>query len=274
MLKYIYDTEAEVPAESKGHYRQNGDQKWELDVQGAVPDSFRQKNIDLTRTADQVKGQLKPLIEVGLLDANLVPHADSIANFTRLKGIEQQLTEQKLVKSDKVDEAVATRTKAMQDEFDRKEKALNDTLKSRDSELARLTIDNRIIAEVTKHGAEAWAVEDLVRRGREKFAYEDGHVVPYIEKDGKREKDYGSKKGGLLTIEEWAETLPEKAPGYFKKSTGSKSGDGEGEGGGGGGQRNPYLKGPNGEPPNLTEQGKLEKSNPALATRFKAEAGK
>jgi hypothetical protein len=274
MLKFIYDTEADIPAHAKGEYKQNGEGKWELDVQGAVSASFRDKNIELQRWQDTVKGQVKPLIEAGLLDEQLVPKAESITEYKGLKEIKGKLDESKLIKNDKVDELITQRTQAMKDEHAREKQALEAAVKQRDEELAVLKIDNRIIAEVTRHGAEPWAVEDLVRRGRERFVLEEGKVVAYKTVDGKREKDYTSKKGGLLTIEEWAEELPTAAPGYFKKSEGAG-----GQGSGGDqkghallkGRGNPWLK--NTPHHNLTLQGEIEKKDPALAKRLKAEAG-
>lgn len=268
-LEYEYSAETEIPDAAKPFYKEvdvgGGKKAWRLNAKGIVAksthDEFRQTNTDLMKERDDLLDEVKPFREAGV----------DVEKYKKLIKIEKQLDEKQLVKLEKFDEAVEERTTTMRTEFETKVRDRDDTIARQNGELALVKIDQEVVKFLTKHNVESWAIEDLVRRAREKFKLEDGKVVAYKD-DGKggKEKDYGSTKGGMVTIEEWADDLPTSSPGYFKKSQGSgappdKGGDTSVLGG----KPNPWK-----DPVNLTLQGIVTKKDPALAKRLRAEAGK
>lgn len=270
-MKFYYETEAEIPAEQKDKYYLK-DGLWILkDVEGAVPQkihqTFRDNNSTLIRENDQMKGELKAYKEANV----------DIAEYQRLTGLRNQLENRELIKLSELDNKVNERTATMQQTHQQELKKREDKITEQANELARVKIEEQVIKQVTQYGVEPWALEDVVRAARDKFKYEEGQVVAY-KSDGRGgiEKDYGSKKGGMLTIEEWAEGLPAAKPGYFKPNKGMDHEQQRGGGGGSasaaallGGKPNPFTKGKE----DLTLQGQIKKKDPALAKRLMDEAG-
>ena len=71
-----------------------------------------------------------------------------------------------------------------------------------------------------------------------------------------------------LTLDEWAEGLVTEAPHLFESSAGGGA-VGHNSGGVGSVRKNPFKRGPEW---NMTEQMKLQKTDPKLAVRLKAAA--
>ena len=96
-----------------------------------------------------------------------------------------------------------------------------------------------------------------------------GGVPTAFEADGQTVR-VGKDGTSPMNLEEWIETQVSEAPHLFESNAGSGAA-GNGSGGVGGGNRsvrNPFRK----ESWNLTEQMKLQKTDPQLAARLKAAA--
>jgi len=141
----------------------------------------------------------------------------------------------------------------------------------RDALNARLTaiqIDQAVVTEATKRGLRASAIPDITSRARNTFRLVNG-VPQAFEADGQTAR---MGKDGMtpLSLAEWIDLQVSDAPHLFESNAGGGAA-GNGSGGAGGGNRsarNPFRK----ESWNLTEQMKLQKSDPALAARLKAAA--
>lgn len=120
---------------------------------------------------------------------------------------------------------------------------------------------------ITKADGIPQLLEPLIR-AQVRFDEKEGVIV--VDGDGNPRLKDGS--GKALGIEELIAELKanELYSGAFKASGASGGGaGGSARGGGGAGAQNPWKR----ESLNLTRQGEIAKSNPALAARLKAEAG-
>jgi len=143
----------------------------------------------------------------------------------------------------------------------------------RDALNARLTaiqIDQGVTAAASKRGLRPTAIPDITARARSVFRLEKG-VPTAFEADGQTVR---VGKDGLtpLNLEEWVDLQVADAPHLFESNAGGgAAGDASGGGAGaraGRSARNPFRK----ETWNLTEQMKLQKSDPQLAARLRAAA--
>ena len=149
------------------------------------------------------------------------------------------------------------------------EKQLAATSAERDALNARLSaiqIDQAVLTEATKRGLRPSAIPDITARAKTTFRLKDG-VPQAFEADGQTAR---MGKDGLtpLTVAEWIDAQVSDAPHLFESNAG---GGAAGDGSGGAGNRsgkNPFRK----ETWNITEQMKLQKSDPRLAARLKAAA--
>jgi hypothetical protein len=120
------------------------------------------------------------------------------------------------------------------------------------------------VAEATKRGLRPTAIPDITARARMTFKLVDGVPQAF---DGEKLRT-GKDGVSPLTLAEWVDALGSDAPHLFEANAG---GGAAGSGSGGAGNRsvkNPFRP----ESWNLTEQMRLEKSDPQLAARLKAAA--
>jgi len=142
--------------------------------------------------------------------------------------------------------------------------AERDALKTR---LTAIQIDQGVLTVATQRGLRASALPDITARARGVFRLVEG-VPTAFEPDGQTVR---AGKDGVtpMTLAEWVDTQVSEAPHLFEASAG-----GGAPGGGSGGVANKTL----GKNPfaraswNLTEQMRLEKTDPNLAARLRAAA--
>ena len=158
--------------------------------------------------------------------------------------------------------------KSKLDEFRSTNVALMKERDALNSRLVTIQIDQGVVATATKRGLRATAIPDITSRARSVFRLVNG-VPTAFESDGQTVR-VGKDGTSAMNLEEWIETQVSEAPHLFEGNAGSGAA-GNGSGGVGGGNRsgrNPFRK----ETWNLTEQMKLQKTDPALAARLKAAA--
>jgi hypothetical protein len=134
--------------------------------------------------------------------------------------------------------------------------------------LAVIQIDQGVGAVATKRGLRPTALPDITARARSVFRLANG-VPTAFEADGQTVR-VGKDGVAPMNLEEWIETQVSEAPHLFESNAGGGAA-GNGPGGVGGGNRsvrNPFRK----ESWNLTEQMRMQKTDPTLAARLKAAA--
>jgi len=132
--------------------------------------------------------------------------------------------------------------------------------------LTVIQIDQGVIASATKRGLRATAIPDITARARSVFRLVNG-VPTAFEGDGQTVR-LGKDGVAPMTLDEWVDAQVSEAPHLFESNAGSGA---AGNGSGGVGNRsvkNPFRK----ESWNLTEQMKLQRTDPQLAQRLKAAA--
>ena len=244
-LKYKFKDVKEIPAGDERHYIERGGE-WVLDVESdgskAKLEEFRANNIALTNQLKRFEG-IDP---------------DAVRQLAEEK---HKLEEAAQIKAGEVDKVLAARLKAELDKVHAPVVAERDALHGR---LTAIQIDQAVVNEATKRGLRATAITDITARARMTFKLVDGVPQAF---DG--EKSRTGKDGvSPMTLAEWVDALVSDAPHLFEANAG---GGAAGSGGGVTGNRsgkNPFAQ----ATWNLTEQMKLQKSDPALAARLRAAA--
>jgi hypothetical protein len=151
----------------------------------------------------------------------------------------REIEEKKLVDEGKVDELVANRTKALQDDFAAKEKRYQEEIAARDGKigmlggsLKKLTLDGAIRQVGEKAGVKPEAIADVVARFTS-IGVKDGirwdhreidgqlTTIAFRANNGKDEVVYGKDPSKPMGFDEGIELLREEAPHLFAPSSGS-----------------------------------------------------
>jgi hypothetical protein len=246
-LKTKFKTREEIPAELQPHYIEQAGE-WVLDHDGkAKLDEFRQNNITLTNQLKRFDG----------IDPDAV---------RQLADDKQRLEDEQRLKDGKFQEVLDARLKTARADWD---KTHGVVVAERDALTGRLTaiqIDQAVVSEATKRGLRPTALTDITARARMTFKLVNG-VPQAFEADGQTAR-MGKDGASPMTLAEWVDALVSDAPHLFEANAGSGA---AGSGSGGAGNRsvkNPFRK----ESFNLTEQMKIQKTDPQLAARLKAAA--
>jgi hypothetical protein len=249
-LKSKYSDLKQIPAEDVRLYVERGGE-WVLDAEPdgskSKLDEFRQNNITLTNQLKKFEG----------IDPDAVH---------QLADDKRKLEEAQQLKAGEVDKVVEARLKTARAEWD---KTHGVVVAERDALTGRLTaiqIDQAVVSEATKRGLRPTALTDITSRARTNFKLVNG-VPQAFEADGQTAR-MGKDGVSPMTLAEWVDALVSDAPHLFEANAGSGA---VGSGSGGAGNRsvkNPFRK----ESFNLTEQMKIQKSDPQLAARLKAAA--
>ncbi len=252
-LKYKYSSKDQVPAEHAALYVER-DGAFFLDAEGvtdkAKADELRTNNIELRR---QVEESLRTATE---------ERQKIQAEKDRLELIAQGH------KPEEIDKIVTERLKGLKADWDKQFAAVTGERDSLTTRLTTIQIDQGIITAATKRGLRPTAIPDITARARMVFKLVNG-VPQAFEADGKTIR-YGRDGITPMTLEEWVDAQVAEAPHLFESNAGGGAA-GNPAGGGTGSQRsvkNPFRK----DTWNLTEQMKLQKSDPGLAARLKAAA--
>ena len=245
-LKFKFKTKDEIPAELQFLYVER-DGAWTLDAEGVVEKSkheeFRTNNIALTNQLKRFEG-IDPDAVRQLAEEN-----KSLRTATLSEDAKREMDAQLKTAKTAFEKQLAAVT------------GERDTLNGR---LTAIQIDQAVVTESTKRGLWATALPDITSRARSAFKLVNG-VPQAFEADGQTAR---MGKDGPMTLAEWVDALVSDAPHLFEANAG---GGAAGSGSGGAGNRsvkNPFRK----ETWNLTEQMKLQKSDPQLAARLKASA--
>ena len=247
-LKYKYANKQEIPAELQSFYVER-DGVWFLDADGVVEksklDDFRQTNITLTNQLKKFEG----------VDPDAV---------RQLAADKQRLEDEQHIKDGKFQEVLDARLKGARADWDKQHGVVVSERNTLHGRLSAIQIDQAVVTEATKRGLRPTAIPDITSRARMTFKLVDGVPQAF---DGEKVRT-GKDGVSPMTLAEWVDGLVGDAPHLFEANAGSGA---AGSGGGAASNRsvkNPFRK----ELFNLTEQMKIQKSDPALAARLKAAA--
>ena len=255
-LKYKYAKREEIPAEQAALYVER-EGVFVLDAEGvtdkAKADEFRVNNVALKKQLEELNARFE----------GIDPEA-----VKQLSAEKSRLEEEQRLKEGKFQEVLEARLKNAKGEWDKQFAAVTterDTLTSR---LTAIQIDQGVITVATKRGLRPTAIPDITARARIVFKLVNGQPRAF-EADGTTVR-YGKDGVSPMTLEEWVDAQTSDAPHLFESNAGGGAA-GNPAGGGTGVNRsvkNPWRK----DTLNITEQMKLQKSDPALAARLKAAA--
>jgi hypothetical protein len=258
-LKFKYKAKEEIPAEVQSLYVER-DGSWVLDVDGAADrtklDEFRASNVALMKERDDLRKRFEGI------------DPDEVRKLADEK---RKLEEAQQLKGGEVDRVVETRVKAARGELEKQVSTLASERDALNSRLVAIQIDQGVTAAASKRGLRATAIPDITSRARGVIRLVNG-VPTAFEVDGQTVR-VGRDGVTPMTLEEWIDAQVSEAPHLFEANTGSgASGAGSLYVHPGGAVnrsvRNPFRK----ETWNLTEQMKMQKTDPALAARLKATA--
>jgi hypothetical protein len=255
-LKFKFKARDEIPAELQTLYVER-EGAWMLDAEGVVEksklDEFRTTNLALIKERDELKQRFDGI------------DPDEVRKLADEK---RKLEEQHQIKLGEVEKVVENRVKGLRDDWEKQVTTLKAEKEALNGRLTVIQIDQGIITVATKRGLRPTAIPDITARARSVFKLVNGAPRAF-EADGTTVR-YGKDGVTPMTLEEWVDAQTSDAPHLFESNAGGGAA-GNGAGGAAGSQRsvkNPFRK----ETWNLTEQMKLQKSDPGLAARLKAAA--
>jgi hypothetical protein len=255
-LKFKCKSKDEIPAGLEVHYVER-DGAWVLDAEGAADkakvEEFRATNVTLMKERDELKKRFEGI------------DPDEVRRLSEEK---QRLEEAQQLKAGETEKVIEVRVKAARGELEKQVVALASERDALNGRLVTIQIDQGVVATATKRGLKPTAIPDITSRARSVFRLVGG-VPTAFEADGQTVR-VGKDGTSPMNLEEWIETQVSEAPHLFESNAGSGAA-GNGSGGVGSGNRsvrNPFRK----ESWNLTEQMKLQKTDPQLAARLKAAA--
>jgi hypothetical protein len=256
-LKLKYKAKEEVPAELQALYVER-EGEFALDVDGVVDkgkhDEFRSANIALKKELEDQRKRFEGI------------DPDEVRKLAEEK---RQLEETQQLKLGEVEKVLENRLKTAKTEWDKQFSAVNAERDALNVRLTAIQIDQGVTTVATKKGLRPTAIPDITARARIVFRLVNG-VPTAFESDGKNVR-VGRDGMTPMTLEEWVDTQVAEAPHLFESNAG---GGAAGEASGGGraaanrSVKNPFRR----DTWNLTEQMKLQKSDPQLAARLKAAA--
>ena len=256
-LKYKFQTREEIPAEHAALYVER-DGAFFLDAEGvtdkAKADELRDNNIALKKQIEDHTARFDGI------DPD---------EFRRLAEEKRKLELQAQGhKPEEIDKLVTERLKVIKADLDKQLLAKSTELEVANTRLTTIQIDQGVITVATKRGLRPTAIPDITSRARTVFKLVNG-VPQAFEADGKTVR-YGRDGISPMSVEEWVDAQVSEAPHLFESNAGGGAAS-NGAGGAAGSQRsvkNPFRK----DTWNLTEQMKLQKTDPGLAARLKAAA--
>jgi len=255
-LKPKYNSLKEIPAEDVRLYVER-DGAWHLDVDSREDKSklaeFRDNNIELQKQIRELNARFEGI------------DPEAVRKLTEEKA---RLEEEQKLKAGEFQSVLDARLKAERTEAEKRFGVITKERDALNARLATIQIDQGVVAAATKRGLRATAMPDITARARSVFRLVDG-VARAFEADGQTVRA-GKDGTSPMDLEEWIEAQVSEAPHLFESNAGGGAA-GNGSGGAGGGNRsarNPFRK----ETWNLTEQFKLQKTDPQLAARLKAAA--
>jgi hypothetical protein len=182
----------------------------------------------------------------------------------------RQLEETQQLKVGEVEKVLENRLKTAKADWDKQFAAISGERDALNVRLTAIQIDQGITTVATKKGLRPTAIPDITARARSVFRLVNGAPTAF-EGDGKTVR---VGKDGItpMTLEEWVDTQVSDAPHLFESNAGGGAAS-DAAGGGGAARTNRSVKNPfRKDTWNLTEQMKLQKSDPQLAARLKAAA--
>ena len=258
-LKLKYKTKDEVPAELQS-----------MDIGALAPvdrhvdgvvdkskhDEFRNANVALKKELEDQKKKFEGI------------DPDEVRKLADEK---RQLEESQQLKLGEVEKVLENRMKNAKAEWDKQFAAVNAERESLTGRLTAIQIDQGVTTVATKKGLRPTAIPDITARARNVFRLVNGLPTGF-ETDGKTVR-FGKDGMTPMTLEEWVDTQVADAPHLFESNSGGGAA-GEGSGGTAGagpGRANRTVKNPfKKESWNLTEQMKMQRTDPNLAGRLKA----
>ena len=256
-LKYKYTGKDQIPAEHAALYVER-DGAFYLDAEGVTDktkaDELRDNNIALKKQIEDFTTRFDGI------------NPDEVRRLAEEKRkLELQAQGHK---PEEIDKLVTERLKGLKADWDKQFAAVTGERDSLTTRLTAIQIDQGVITAATKRGLRPTAIPDITSRARTVFKLVNGAPQAF-EADGKTVR-YGRDGITPMTLEEWVDAQVADAPHLFESNAGGGAA-GNPAGGGTGSQRsvkNPFRK----ETWNLTEQMKLQKTDPQLAARLKAAA--
>jgi hypothetical protein len=253
-LKFKYRTKEEIPVDHAGFYMER-EGAWLLDVDGAADkaklEEFRNSNVALVKERDELHQRFEGI------------DPDEVRKLAEEK---RRLEEAAQIKAGEADKVIEGRLKAARTEWDKKFTAVASERDALNTRLTAIQIDQAVVTEATKRGLRASAMPDITARARGAFKLVNGFPTAF-EGDGQTPK-VGKDGVTPMSLAEWVDSLVSDAPHLFEPSAGSGASGSTSGGGVNRSVKNPYRK----ETWNLTEQMKLQRSDPTLAARLKAAA--
>ena len=253
-LKFKFNSKTEIPAELSSHYIER-DGAWFLDADGAADkanlDEFRNSNAALLKQLDEQKKRFEGI------------DPDEVRKLANEK---RKLEEQQQIKAGEVEKVIETRVKAAKTEFDRQIGTVTAERDALNSRLVAIQIDQGVVNVATQRGLRPTAIPDITARARNIFKLVNG-VPTAFEADGQTVR-VGKDGVKPMSLDEWIDAQVSEAPHLFESNAGGGAASNPNRVGANRPLKTPFRK----ETWNLTEQMRLQRTDPQRAQQLKTAA--
>lgn len=254
-IKFKLKTKDEIPADLAAHYIER-DGAWILDAEGAADkaalDEFRNSNAALLKQLDEQKKRFEGI------------NPDEVRRLAEEK---RKLEEQQQLKAGEIEKVIESRFKSAKAEFDKQLGAVTAERDALNSRLVTIQIDQGVLTAASKRGLRPTAIPDITARARNIFKLVNGEPAAF-EADGQTIR-VGKDGVKPMMIDEWVDAQLSEAPHLFEPNAGGGAPGNVDRVGGNRSIKNPFRK----ETWNLTEQMRLQRTDPQRAQQLKAAAG-
>lgn len=240
-LKAVYESQDDIPESFRSLFSEGEDGKYHLTkIEGLTTKEkekqFRENNTELKKQIASYEEKLRTFADIDPERLKLLKDIDP-EKYQELLEKERQIEEGELIKKNDIDGLVALRLKPAQEKYEKRIKELEKAHGGKDNEidelkvaLAKSMIESRVTKSVNMVGkVREGALFDIIRRAEEIFKPikgDNGYDIQAQHPDGSMMSSPEDVTKGF-SVEDFAKSLPEKAPYFFEGSAGSGSqGDG------------------------------------------------
>lgn len=140
--------------------------------------------------------------------------------------------ETKLIAEGKIDEVIEKRVTALKSDYEKKLEAaatkiaeLETGIGQKDTKVKTLIVDGNVRQAASKLGVVPTAIEDVIHRAKQTFTLDEKDKLVARDADGAL--IIGKSGKDPLTVEEWLDSMKEKAPHWYPGSSGAGAGGGK-----------------------------------------------
>lgn len=228
-IEVAADVHAKMPDATKALYKDAGEGKFRLEVEGLEDTGALHRALQAERDAVKTLKEEKRKLAEQYKDVDPAKYKEMLAQL-------EDEDDKRLLKDNKLEDLITKRTEKMKKQLEgERDAALNESKaeKTRREKYEAHVMENHIRTAAIKAGMHASAMEDAILRAGKIFTLDENVQAVRLGSDGK--PVYGKDGKTPYNAAEWVEEMKKEAPHWFP--AGSSGGGSGGDKGGSGGAK-------------------------------------